>query len=119
MTGEEAAITSGDIKLTGVMRSNTAKLVSGAEVRCAVRAEQIRISAKKPDLEKLNMVFEGTVTDVIFEGERLLYELSVPQLGPKPIRIFYHDQNDFATYELGRAVHIGWETRDLHVFVAD
>ncbi|MDG1680102.1 MAG: ABC transporter ATP-binding protein [Tateyamaria sp.] len=68
LTGEEAAITSGDIKLTGVMRSNAAKSVSGAEVRCAVRAEQIRISAKKPDLEKLNMVFEGTVTDVIFKA---------------------------------------------------
>lgn len=119
LTGEEAAVTSGDIKLTGVMRSNAEKSVSGAEVRCAVRAEQIRITAKKADLAKLNMVFEGTVTDVIFEGERLLYELSVPQLGPNPVRIFHHDQNDFATHELGRAVHIGWETRDLHVFVAD
>jgi len=119
LTDETATVKSGGTTLYGVMRSGSEKALNGAAVRCAVRAEQIRISAEKADLAKLDMVFEAAITDVIFEGERLLYELSVPQLSSDPFRIFHHDQNDFATHELGRSVHIGWESRDLHVFVAD
>ena len=119
LSGETVEIKTSDVDLSGVLRSNPDGAKTGAKVKCAVRAEQIRISADKADLDGLGAIFEGTVTDVIFEGERLLYELSVPQLGPDPVRIFHHDRNDFATHELGRPVHIGWESRDLHVFVAE
>ena len=119
LSDETVEIKTSDVDLSGVLRSNPDGAKTGAKVKCAVRAEQIRISADKADLDGLGAIFEGTVTDVIFEGERLLYELSVPQLGPDPVRIFHHDRNDFATHELGRPVHIGWESRDLHVFVAE
>ena len=119
LSGENVEIKTSDVDLSGVLRSNPDGAKIGAKVKCAVRAEQIRISADKAELDGLGAIFEGTVTDVIFEGERLLYELSVPQLGPDPVRIFHHDRNDFATHELGRPVHIGWESRDLHVFVAE
>lgn len=119
LSGETVEIKTSDVDLSGVLRSNPDGAKTGAKVKCAVRAEQIRISADKAELDGLGAIFEGTVTDVIFEGERLLYELSVPQLGPDPVRIFHHDRNDFATHELGRPVHIGWESRDLHVFVAE
>jgi putative spermidine/putrescine transport system ATP-binding protein len=119
LSGETVEIKTSDVDLSGVLRSNPNGAKTGAKVKCAVRAEQIRISADKAELDGLGAIFEGTVTDVIFEGERLLYELSVPQLGPDPVRIFHHDRNDFATHELGRPVHIGWESRDLHVFVAE
>jgi putative spermidine/putrescine transport system ATP-binding protein len=119
LSGETAEIKTSDVDLSGVLRSNPNGAKTGAKVKCAVRAEQIRISADKAELDGLGAIFEGTVTDVIFEGERLLYELSVPQLGTDPVRIFHHDRNNFATHELGRPVHIGWESRDLHVFVAE
>ena len=119
LSDETVEIKTSDVDLSGVLRSNPDGAKTGAKVKCAVRAEQIRISADKAKLDGLGAIFEGTVTDVIFEGERLLYELSVPQLGPDPVRIFHHDRNDFATHELGRPVHIGWESRDLHVFVAE
>ena len=119
LSGETVEIKTSDVDLSGVLRSNPDGAKTGAKVKCAVRAEQIRISTDKAELDGLGAIFEGTVTDVIFEGERLLYELSVPQLGPDPVRIFHHDRNDFATHELGRPVHIGWESRDLHVFVAE
>ena len=119
LSGETVEIKTSDVDLSGVLRSNPDGAKIGAKVKCAVRAEQIRISTDKAELDGLGAIFEGTVTDVIFEGERLLYELSVPQLGPDPVRIFHHDRNDFATHELGRPVHIGWESRDLHVFVAE
>lgn len=83
-----------------------------------MRAEQIRISAALDALGELDAAFQGTVKDVIFEGERLLYELSIPELGDDPVRIFHHDQNDFATHDVGETVHIGWMNRDMHIFVA-
>jgi putative spermidine/putrescine transport system ATP-binding protein len=119
LSGNTVEIKTSDVNLSGVLRSNPDGAKTGAKVKCAVRAEQIRISADKAELDGLGAIFEGTVTDVIFEGERLLYELLVPQLGPDPVRIFHHDRNDFATHELGRPVYIGWESRDLHVFVAE
>lgn len=117
--GDSASVKVGDFSLDGVLRSNPEAVKAGAAACCAVRAEQIRISGKNSDMAVLDCNFRGTVKDVIFEGERLIYELSVPELGEEPIRIYHHDQNDFATHELGSTVHIGWTNRDLHIFVAN
>ena len=105
-------------QLFGTLRSNANSLDAGTPVKGAVRAEQIRIGILKASLGDIDAVFEGTVADVIFEGERLLYEITVPALSNKSIRIFHHDQNDFATHELGQDVFVGWKSRDFHIFVA-
>ncbi|MEH6726492.1 MAG: ABC transporter ATP-binding protein [Hyphomicrobiales bacterium] len=115
---ETADVQIGDLTLSGVLRSSPDGAISGAPVRCAVRAEQIRISGTPDAVRELEATFQGTVKDVIFEGERLLYELSIPELGDDPVRIFHHDQNDFATHDVGETVHIGWMNRDMHIFVA-
>jgi putative spermidine/putrescine transport system ATP-binding protein len=104
--------------LDGALRSNAEGLKPGAPVKGAVRAEQIRIGATHASIGDADSVFEGKITDVIFEGERLLYEIAVPSIGADSIRIFHHDQNEFATHDLGQTVFIGWNSRDLHVFVA-
>ncbi len=118
VNGGVADVEIGALNLSGVLRSSAQSAVSGANARCAVRAEQIRISGAPAGLGELDAVFQGEVTDVIFEGERLLYELSIPDLGDDPVRIFHHDQNDFATHDIGETVHIGWMNRDMHIFVA-
>ncbi len=118
VSGEAVDVTIGALTLSGILRSSPETAVLGAQVRCAVRAEQIRISAALDALGELDAAFQGTVKDVIFEGERLLYELSIPELGDDPVRIFHHDQNDFATHDVGETVHIGWMNRDMHIFVA-
>lgn len=105
------------IQLSGVMRSSADELTVGTPIKGAVRAEQIRIATSRDDLGQVDAAFEGTVADVIFEGERLLYEISVPGLSNEPVRIFHHDQGELATHELGESVFIGWKSRDLHVFV--
>ncbi len=107
----------GAVEMRGVP-GGKGNAAAGAPVKGAVRAEQIRIAATKAELGGLDALFEGTVSDVIFEGERLLYEVSVPALGAQPIRIFHHDQDDFASHAAGSTVHIGWKSRDLHIFVA-
>jgi len=106
-------------ELSGVLRSNRETASFDCVVRCAVRAEQIRIANTKAALGTLDAIYTGVISDVIFEGERLLYEVSIPGLSDEVIRIFQHDQIDFVIHELGSTVHIGWATRDLHIFVAD
>jgi putative spermidine/putrescine transport system ATP-binding protein len=117
-TKEETTARFGAVSLTGVLRGSDTKAQKGQAVKGALRAEHIRIAANKSELSVFDAQFEGTVSDVIFEGERLLYEVAVPQLREEPVRIFHHDQNDFATHALGGTVHIGWKSRDLHIFVA-
>ncbi len=115
-TGGDATAKFGNVELTGVYRKGVHALQPGASVMGALRAEQIRIASKDQSLDDMDADFQGTVLDVIFEGERLLYEVAVPELSAGTIRIFHHDQDDFATLEQGAAVHIGWKTRDLHIF---
>lgn len=116
--GEMAHCEFHGIPVEGFLRSKSDGLSAGTPVKGAVRAEQVRLGPSRSDLTDVDAVFEGIVTDVIFEGERLLYEVAVPALSTEPIRIFHQDQNDFATNELGQAMFIGWRCRDLHIFVA-
>ena len=116
--GDAASATFNGTDLDGLFRSRIDGPATGSPVKAAVRAEQVRISANVAEISDMDAQFEGTISDVIFEGERLLYEAIVPDLGPDPIRIFHHDQNNFETHELGETVHIGWKSRDLHIFVA-
>lgn len=54
--------------------------------RGALRAEQIRIASDREALGDADTVFEGTVTDAIFEGERVVYEVAVAGLGGTTLR---------------------------------
>jgi len=108
----------GGVDLDGMFRGDPQSAEKGAPVKAAVRAEQVRISAKEGEISAMDAKFKGTVSDIIFEGERLLYEVAIPALGEEPIRIFHHDRNNFDTHELGESVHVGWKSRDLHIFAA-
>lgn len=85
-------------------------------VRGAVRGEQIRITKDADAIAHLDTVLEGIVTDSIFEGERLLYEVRMPALQDNLLRIYHHDPNNLIQYAPGDAVHIGWSSRDMLVF---
>jgi len=88
----------------------------GAAARGAIRAEQIRVETDPARLEQLDTRLSGVVTDVIFEGERLLYEVSVPALGGATLRIYHHDPDEFALVDKGAQVEVGWNARDLLIF---
>lgn len=119
VTGIQDAVASvklGEINLAGAIRGEPEALVAGTQVQCALRAEQIRIASRERDLESLDFQFQGTISDVIFEGERQIYEVDVPELSTTPIRIFHHDQDDFATHDVGAPIHLGWTKRDMHIY---
>ena len=82
----------------------------------ALRAEQIRIAASAEALAGLATVLEGLVADVIFEGERVVYEVKVAPLGGMTLRVFDHDPQEHAGFAAGARVFLGWNPRDLLVF---
>jgi putative spermidine/putrescine transport system ATP-binding protein len=92
-------------------------VVAGASAAGAVRAEQIRLAAAgSPQPDGLASVFDGAVTDAIFEGERMVYEVAVPALAGAVLRVFDHDPAAHAPLDRGAAVRLGWTERDLLVF---
>ncbi|HMN86228.1 MAG TPA: ABC transporter ATP-binding protein, partial [Bauldia sp.] len=82
----------------------------------ALRAEQIRIAAATAALEGLATVVAGTVTDAIFEGDRVVYEVAVDGLDAATLRVFDHDPALHAEFAAGSPVFLGWNARDLTIF---
>ncbi len=105
-------------KLAGVAVDGHKPVAAGNTVSCAIRAEQIRIGTNAESGAGLDTKLEGVVTDAIFEGERIVYELRVPALGDALMRVFDHDPVGHSQFEEGATVPIGWNARDLIVFAA-
>jgi len=105
-------------KLAGVAVDGHKPVAAGNTVSCAIRAEQIRIGTNAESGAGLDTKLEGVVTDAIFEGERIVYELRVPALGNALMRVFDHDPVGHSQFEEGATVPIGWNARDLIVFAA-
>ncbi len=89
---------------------------AGDEVRGAIRAEQIRIAGDSTELSGLETILPGTVADVIFEGDRVVYEVEVPLSGANVLRIFDRDPAGHNQFEPGDGVSVGWNGADMHVF---
>ncbi|WP_316860933.1 ABC transporter ATP-binding protein [uncultured Cohaesibacter sp.] len=89
---------------------------AGETARGAVRAEQIRIAPSSDALGSLDMMLEGQVEDVIFEGERLTYVVASDRLPDVKFQIYHHDPHEFDLFEPGAAVSFGWNGRDMKVF---
>ena len=88
----------------------------GAAADAALRAEQIRIAAGAEALAGLATVLAARVADVIFEGERVVYEVTLAALGGMTLRVFDHDPQEHAGFAAGARVFLGWNPRDLLVF---
>ncbi|KAB2680803.1 ABC transporter ATP-binding protein [Brucella tritici] len=104
--------------LLGMAGEGRGPVAANANVSCAIRAEQIRIGGSAAAHAELDTVLEGIVTDAIFEGERIVYELRVPALGDVLMRVFDHDPIGHSQFAEGETVHLGWNARDLIVFAA-
>lgn len=107
------------IALTGPLVGEPAGLRAGASCCGAVRAEQIRITSKDERLDGLEANVQGKVVDCIFEGERVVYEILVSELGETLMRVFDHDQESHLQFGPGDDVRLGWNARDMQVFKCD
>jgi putative spermidine/putrescine transport system ATP-binding protein len=96
--------------------THVGEIANGATVKGSVRAEQIRISTDPSDLANCDTRLQGQVSDVIFEGERLLYHVSTDLEGVSDFQIYHHDPVKFDLYEIGTSVSIGWCRSDMKIF---
>jgi putative spermidine/putrescine transport system ATP-binding protein len=112
--GEAVMLAVGDTEMAG--RPGAGPVTAGAVADAALRAEQIRIAASAEALAGLATVLEGVVADVIFEGERVVYEVRLDPLGGMTLRVFDHDPQEHAGFAAGARVFLGWNPRDLLVF---
>ena len=84
------------------------------------RSEFVGIDGRKYPTEgvvRRRTVLQGQITDTIFEGERLLYFVSLPSLGAE-LQIYHHDPAEQAPHAQGATVSVGWTARDLLIFPA-
>lgn len=114
--GREVVFLQGGHALSGIAGDERNLPKTGAGASGAIRAEQIRISADEAALSGLDTVMKGVISDAIFEGERIVYEVRVATLGDAVLRVFDHDPAGHTEFELGAVVHLAWNGRDVLVF---
>jgi len=95
-----------------------ASLTTPTQPKClaAIRAEQIRIAAEPDHLAACHVCFAAQVLDSIFEGERIVYEVTIPDLGGEMLRLFDHDPLAHNQFPIGDKVYIGWNNNDMQLF---
>lgn len=106
----------GNLKLTGHPAPGTAPL-AGEMVEGALRAERIRIAPSPAQLVAHDTIVSGTVADVIFEGERAVYEVRLDGAEALTLRVFDNGSAQKLQFTIGAPVSLGWNTRDLLVFL--
>ncbi|WP_134500239.1 ABC transporter ATP-binding protein [Microvirga pakistanensis] len=114
--GSTVTLTCKGRELVGVLAAGSAGLAQAARCTCAIRAEQVRIAPSQDRLGKLETQVRGQVNDAIFEGERIVYEIKVAELGDVLMKVFDHDPVGHLQFGPGDIVHLGWNAKDLHVF---
>jgi putative spermidine/putrescine transport system ATP-binding protein len=109
----------GGIECAGRMLAGTLSggVVPGTPATGIIRAEQIRIVESAAPLAECETVCQGTVTDVIFEGDRLLYAVYVPAMS-LTLQVYHHDPGSAAVFATGDSVSLGWRSADMFVFEA-
>jgi len=116
VAGNDICFRSAARDLKGVAAGLAVRLQAQGACCGAVRAEQVRIAAAAQTLEYLELRFRGEVVDAIFEGERIVYEIAVPELGAISLRVFDHDPVGHTQFQPGETVYLGWNSKDMHVF---
>ena len=97
-------------------RPGATDMPAGARVDCAIRAEQIRFASEKED--GLDNHVKGIVRQRIFEGDRVLYVIGVPELGGVDLHLFDHDPVAHREHDRDETVTLGWNARDMFAFPA-
>jgi hypothetical protein len=70
---QTASVEIGDLTMSGMLQSAVEKLKSMQKSMCIAVQSELKFLLI-PNISKTQNIFSGTVTDVIFEGERLLID---------------------------------------------
>jgi putative spermidine/putrescine transport system ATP-binding protein len=114
--GEVAIVTEGGTRIGGRVGDPSHPPVNGSTGLGVIRAEQVRLAPAEGVLAGLETIIAGVVTDAIFEGARVVYEIHPADLPGKVFRAFDHDPAGHARFEIGKHIVMGWNDRDVLVF---
>ncbi len=115
VAGKEISFSSAGRDFIGHWGAAAGTPTTSAPVVGALRAEQVRMAAGADELGGCRTVLPATVSDAIFEGERTVYEVAVAGDGGI-IRVFDHDPAAHKQFDIGEAVHIGWNPQDVLIY---
>lgn len=99
---------------TLVARRGDNELPIGSKIDYAVRAEQVRFLGDKEGSYENEV--NAVVVQSIFEGDRMVYEVRVAQLGNASMYVVGHDAKDLSEHPPGSNTRIGWNASDGMVF---
>jgi putative spermidine/putrescine transport system ATP-binding protein len=116
VSGNEVAFRCAGHELSGISVGSGPEIKAGMACSGAIRAEQIRVAAAPEKLADLTFRFPAEIIDAIFEGERMVYEVNVAELGGVSFRVFDHDPIGHTQFLPGERVLVGWNPKDMHVF---
>jgi putative spermidine/putrescine transport system ATP-binding protein len=116
VSGGQVRFSRGEVELGGIIAGDAAPPRIGERIAGAIRAEQIRIGATAHQLKNVDTIVEGEIADAIFEGERIVYEVSVAALGGVVLRVFDHDPVGHSQFEPGTRVNLGWNATDVRLY---
>ncbi|WP_411962640.1 ABC transporter ATP-binding protein [Mesorhizobium sp. CO1-1-11] len=89
-------------------------LREGARVQCAIRAHSILVG---PDAERdADVKFKANIVESIFEGERLILEVKIPELNDVIFKIISHHVDEAGQLKFGANTTIGWKKEKLLLF---
>ncbi|MDZ5697920.1 ABC transporter ATP-binding protein [Chelativorans sp. M5D2P16] len=112
----QVVVRHGEREITGVPGNMHNPPVAGSNVAGAIRAERIWIAREPLAADAAQDSVKGTISDAIFEGERIVYEVRVPEFGDAIMRVFHHDPLAHGQPEPGDEIVLAWKARDMRFF---
>ena len=82
----------------------------------AIRAEKLRFALPGAVLPASDLVCAATVRDVIFEGERVVYEVSPEKAPNLTLRLIDADPRPGSLPEPGATMTLGFSAADMFVY---
>ena len=81
-----------------------------------IRAEQLRLAGLGEAITGCDTLCEGTVSDVIFEGERVVYEVSPEKAPNLTLRLIDADPRPGSLPQPGATMTLGFSAADMFVY---
>jgi putative spermidine/putrescine transport system ATP-binding protein len=116
VSGGRAVIRIGSLDLSAPTALGTE--IVGRDADLVLRAEQLHLGRAAERLAACDTAIEATVGAVIFEGDRLVYEVRCAALDQAVLRVFDNDPRHSIAFALGDAVTVGWSDVDPLLFLA-